>query len=332
MKKSFTFSFLLTFFISFMFISCAPLDLGENFIIINTSYIEQIDGINAVNGLSSDGSKLYLSFTKYYDVENKIIQDNISAFEALAPGARQSLSLSRMDMFMTAGDISNNFIFDFMQKSYNKFDFLCKSWSNNNNNCIDINGNLIKVSNNEKIENWDNNIDFNEVENISGNGDYLWDDNLNLPIAVIKPCPTSEDITKKIIDTSCKLITPSLDFNQQTEGIEKNIINIDLPNTVIDWTFDPSGRFILLAIWERESANDVLENFTSDKNVIDTRLVIVDWKTGETFDLIKLSEIIPNYPVSLFYGNMQWSSDGSTIFVPLSSEMGFVIIRISYLN
>lgn len=301
---------------------------NESFSITTLKVIEPRD-INVTHGLSFDGSKIYISFTKYYDIESDKIQDNMAAFENMAPGARQFLSISPQDRFMTAGDISNSFIFDFAQNDYQEFGFLCKSWSFDSTRCIDINGTLIEISSGTKIETWDKNVDFNTTERISGNGDYLWDMEKNIPIAFFSPCPITELGTGNILETSCKLLTPSLDFNQQSNGIKKDIFTINPSNTVVDWTFDPSGKFILLAIWERTTNNIVLD-YDSDENVIDTQFVVIDWRTGETFELFRLSEIMPDYPISLYYSNMQWSSDGSTLFLPLNGGNGFILAKIEY--
>lgn len=316
----------ITIVLSILFSSCIL--KNDSFSITALKVIELRD-MNVTHGLSFDGSKIYLSFTKYYDIESGEVQDNLGAFEALAPGARQFLSTSPQDRFMTAGDISNSFIFDFVRNDYQEFGFLCKSWSFDSTRCIDINGVLVEISSNTKIETWDKNVDFNTIETISGNGDYLWDKEKNIPIAFFSPCPITELGAGNILETNCKLLTPSLDFNQQNNGMEKSVFTIPPPNTVVDWTFDPSGKFILLAIWERAKNNIVLD-YASDENVIDTQFIIVDWRTGETFELFRLSEIKPDYPISLYYGNMQWSSDGSTLFLPLNRGNGFILAKIEY--
>ncbi len=277
--------------------------------------------------LSPDGSKAFNSMTIYYDLKDGSPQANTAAFDAGAPGANEFLSMSPNGRFMTA----EHYLIDLEQKTYRDDAFACKSWSKDSMRCIDINGDLIDVLKNQKVEGWNDNVDFTKVKNTSGNGDYLWDNDRNIPIAYINPCPIQNDQTGETLDTQCKLKTPSLDFHQNKEGRSEALLEVSMPSSVVGWTFDPTGRYVLLAIWDRKPGDYTkYEDYTSPQNVVDTRFILIDWRTKKNVELARLSEFVPNNPVfGGFFVTIPWSSDGSTVMIPISGYQA-LILKIKY--
>lgn len=298
-------------------------------LIVEGAFMSTFDVYSYPQALSPDGSIVYEGLGSYYLLEDSTWH-TIDWGDTGADLAREFTSISPTGRFMTAS-YSKNYLLDTKENSCRDDAFLCKSWSSDGLRCIDINGRLVDILKNQKIEEWDNNIDFTQVKNVSGNGDYLWDEDRKIPIAFIVPCPLRDEKTGEINKTSCELQALSKNFNPAAEGYAKPFLETKGYDTVVDWTFSPNGKYILLAIWEQSPhPYNGLQDFSNSDFVTDTRLVLVDWRTGKTFALARLSQFIPEHPVSVYFGNMQWSADGNTIIVPIDERGELLVLKIKH--
>lgn len=285
--------------------------------------------------LSPDGKRAYNSMAIYYSLETGSPQSDDLAFKLGAAGATTWLSISPTGRFITGTFGSQeDRLLDLELQTFQDVAFTCKSWSRDGSRCIDIHGELFDVVENRKVENWEDNLDFRDVKNISGNGDYLWDNDRNIPIAHIFPCPERDDLVGKIVETWCQLVPPSVHYSaQKQQGVVDNLVEINLPSSATGWTFDPTGKYVLLAVWDRKPITYstplewalALDNYD---NVLDTRLLLINWKNKKMTELGRLSQLAPGFPVSRI-GGLQWSANGSTILV-LLEDYHFLVIKVRY--
>lgn len=147
--------------------------------------------------------------------------------------------------------------------------------------------------------------EFGATNSITG---ILWSKELGIPVAQL-----SISSPNKI---ESNVVLQSLDIEDPTHP--KYSIPIGFSYEQPDWAiyrrFDPTGEFALIVQWlcskELEPCAAVPVNTNS---VYDTVLILVRWRTQERQELIRLSEIDPEHVVA--YGYMDWSADGSTIFI-----------------
>jgi hypothetical protein len=304
--------------------------------IVSGRVVEVEDGpIYSKIVLNPDGSRAYDSMAYYYLLEDGAPQSDDLAFKLGAAGATIWLSVSPTGRFITGSlDQHKDYLLDLEQKSFHDVVFTCESWSRDGLRCIDINGNLFDILGNQKVEKWDNNLDFREAKNVSGNGQYLWDNDRNVPIAHMFGCPQRDALTLEIIETWCQLLPPSVRYSEQKSlGLVDNLVEITMPDSVVGWTFDPTGKYVLLAIWERKPKSyTTYEELVSSENVLDTRLLLVNWHTKRTFELGRLSQFTPDSPIMAYpsINGPQWSADGSTILISLYDHKHLLVLKVKY--
>lgn len=281
--------------------------------------------------LSPDGTRVYDGLRSYYLLEDNSWHENTAGDDWINT-ASQFTSISPTGRFMTAADYSKIYLLDMERNTYRDDAFVCKSWSSDGLRCIDITGRLVDILENKKIENWDNKVDFSQITHVSGNGDYLWDEDRKIPIAFLVPCPLRDQKTGEIYKTACELRSLSKRFDQTADGYTKPFLQVQGYDMVVDWTFSPDGKYILVAIWEQTPhLYTGLKDFSNANFVTDTRLELIDWRTGKTFVLARLSQFVPESPISVYFGDMQWSADGSTILIPLEKkEPQYLVLKVKY--
>jgi len=161
--------------------------------------------------------------------------------------------------------------------------------------------------------------DFMQSSELVGNRNWLWDKELNLPIAYI-------------------------DFRQATENTTENvgqyefgISSYDPPNKYTYWKpvlslnvwgraiFDPTGQYILISYGEPADISNTQEQ-GNDIEIKDTVLLLINWRTQETKELLRLSSFDPQHVIAT---DIAWSGDGSTILV-LRKDISPLVLKIEY--
>jgi len=161
--------------------------------------------------------------------------------------------------------------------------------------------------------------DFRIVE-VRGNEEFLWDVNQNLPIAIVSLNYAVPGIE---VDTSTIEI---LSFGKETIRLP---IYTERPlQQTISAIFDPTGRYALLTIWERSEIPPEGNDEIFGKFVVDTVLMVVDWRKGEHRELFRLSSIGDGKVIAL-PAKTAWSADGSTIFIARKDAPG-VVLKVKY--
>lgn len=161
--------------------------------------------------------------------------------------------------------------------------------------------------------------DFRTVA-VKGNEQFLWDVNQNLPIAIVSLnyYVPGIKIDTKVIDI--------LSFSETT--LRFPIYTEKLLEQTVSAVFDHSGRYVLLTIWERSEIPPEGNDEIFGRFVVDTALVVVDWRKGEYRELFRLSSIGDGNVVAL-PNKTAWSADGSTIFVA-RKDAPAVVLKVKY--
>lgn len=161
--------------------------------------------------------------------------------------------------------------------------------------------------------------DFMQSSELVGNRNWLWDKEINLPIAYI-------------------------DFKQVTGNATENvgqyefgISSYDPPNKYTYWKpvlslnawgraiFDPTGQYILISYGEPASTSNIQEQ-SNEVEIKDTVLLLINWKTQETKELLRLSSLDSQHVTAT---DIAWSGDGSTILV-LRKDTLPLVLKIEY--
>ena len=163
--------------------------------------------------------------------------------------------------------------------------------------------------------------DFRQEKEFGAIGDFLWSKASGIPVAMIQTQPTGASSESDIEIVLWSLDTK--DPNNPKYSVSTGFIS-KFPNQLAGIFFDPTGEYILVAEWQcHESTTPCsITPFHAD-NVYDTVLTLVRWRTQERQELIRLTEIDPEHVVA--YGDMDWSADGSTIFISRKDAQPIVI-------
>ena len=161
--------------------------------------------------------------------------------------------------------------------------------------------------------------DFREEE-VLGYGAFLWSVRHNFPLAVITADPP-------YIGASSKAPEHRLYVTDWEHTDRVQFYTDDELERVISWGFDPTGRYVLLMIWEWAQRP---ENPSSARGVTDTKLVVVDWRRGEQRELFRLSQLGDGKVAAIgWLTTWHWSADGSTIIVP-RTDGSVVVLKVDY--
>lgn len=153
--------------------------------------------------------------------------------------------------------------------------------------------------------------------------DTLWSKNLGIPVATLNSLPYDKPTDVEIAVESFSLVDPRNPKYSIPIGFSSNY-----PNHLAGYFFDPTGEYILVAEWQckEDSIPCSITPLYTD-NVYDTVLTLVHWRTQEKQELIRISEIDPEHVVA--YGYMDWSADGSTIFISRKDALP-VVLKLKY--
>jgi dipeptidyl aminopeptidase/acylaminoacyl peptidase len=161
-------------------------------------------------------------------------------------------------------------------------------------------------------------IDIAKEKKLKGSGLFLWSGEANVPIAeIFQINPINFDNQKKPQEIGITILfgdkNGAIDIDY---GSYAQIFLSTPPDNIVDAKFDPSGKFILVAQWKCASTDirqcSLFPGEEYYKSIVDTSLTLVDWRTGDNKELIRISQIDPKNVIAL---NVEWSADGSTIFI-----------------
>lgn len=163
--------------------------------------------------------------------------------------------------------------------------------------------------------------DFRSVE-IKGNENFLWSVQENLPIAYFtwRPLASSQEETGQHVN---KIVS-----YDEEETIQVKIYTEKPFQRTIGTIFDPTGQYALLTIWERSETPPEGNDEIFGKFVVDTVLIVVDWRRGEYRELFRLSSLGDGKAIALPH-KTAWSADGSTIFVA-RKDAPAVVLKVKY--
>ena len=173
------------------------------------------------------------------------------------------------------------------------------------------------------------------IENLKtgGNDSYLWDENSNAPIARELLRHTYNDNGEYIAQVGYLLL-----YQGYQEGIAEDFSTEEIlyesnpPDNVVAVTFDPSGDYLVVTKWEcdpdsvQQCTNEDPDTYYTD-NVLDTVILLIDWRTGEEYELFRLSDIVSDHLIGSY---TDWSMDGSTLILWRYNDDLPVILRIKY--
>lgn len=181
----------------------------------------------------------------------------------------------------------------------------------------------MNVSDGALVTDWETS-DFRKVS-VKGSDNYLWDANQNLPIAFITRTPAvNVDRTETGIHV---LAISSNEKKPHTLNILPFYDETPLQRTV-DWDFDPRGKYVLLTVWERYKMPNDGKDEINGENVVDTVLILVDWRAQKQFEFFRISSIDPEHVIAQLDGTA-WSADGSTIFIA-RKDAPAIVLKIKY--
>jgi len=275
---------------------------------VQAAFIMPVDEYGVI---APDGTFMYTSLQTLIDLQTGVESSNDPAYQLKLDVAWPFLHLSPDGRYLTAKSVedrNHNYLLDMKEKTYQEDSYLCKSWSGDSTRCVEVfDGQLIEMPANKVIEGWNRKEDFRKLSNVSGDATILWDMKRKIPVAHI--------INKGMAG---KLSLASYSYDQYNPDPEHAIIlpilEIQPPREIVSFVFDPSGQYILLAVWEHEGEYQVDDYDTS--TVTDTVLILVDWRAKENKEIFRISSIDPKHvAVSRGAGSLEWSSDGSTILV-----------------
>ncbi len=168
-------------------------------------------------------------------------------------------------------------------------------------------------------------IDFRQSKSILGNREYLWDGELNTPIAKLISQADATSSGQRVLGISSFRVPSTPDPNPDPDAIFKSVITLRDAQRWGAPIFDPTGQYILMTIAEPDfsSATHIAD---SDTEITDTVLLLINWRTKEKTELFRLSSFDPKHVV---VNDIAWSGDGSTILI-LRKDASPIVLKIKY--
>jgi hypothetical protein len=180
---------------------------------------------------------------------------------------------------------------------------------------------VFDITTNAKIPIVNASIRYDKMS-VKASEDYLWSSKTNLPVAylnLINPINFSGEIAPQVVGIYPIYGDDGGYLAEYLSGY-KPIYQSDPPDNIVGAQFSPDGNFILASKWicdpsdPRQCSRYDLGNDDQqyDGSVTDTALILINWRTGEVKELIRLSQVDPSNVIGL---STEWSADGSTILV-----------------
>lgn len=166
-------------------------------------------------------------------------------------------------------------------------------------------------------------FDFSKAEDLYGDGRFLWDQGMNLPIAELVTeclgCLSDDDPSYPNLSAKWKLKIVPLRNPNQTEPISQNEDNL----LVSEWLtypiypiFDSSGEYVIVGLKERNLIQTSTSpyDYSDPNNIKDTVVYLIHWRTKEKMEILRLSEY--GSPHNYISSQISWSEDRSAILIP----------------
>jgi hypothetical protein len=166
--------------------------------------------------------------------------------------------------------------------------------------------------------------DFQREEDVGGRGRYLWSRRLDIPVAFLSSFSTEGQMSLGWPNVVIKSFAEPMDYDNPAYSA----VVSDEP--AVGAIFDPTGEYVLIMNWEcgngeTTQCTDIVPPYT--ENVTDSILTLVRWRTGDKYELFRLSQMdSQNLTAS---GDLFWSADGSTILVGMY-QAPFIILDVQY--
>ena len=117
----------------------------------------------------------------------------------------------------------------------------------------------------------------------------------------------------------------ALSDSSATDVYFESLTSVALPNRVVSWVMDPTGRYVLLVVWERTAVPTGEREFSTDY-VTDSVLLLIDWRTKTSREWLRLSDSDTSRIVAR---DVAWSADGSTVLVP-RQDAPPLVLKVKY--
>lgn len=297
--------------------------------------------------LSHDGKSIWLSSLEKVDLASgeldRTFIDSISsnykggttilpfgrAFDWSVDGRYLATTSQDVD---TQNDVIHPFVYltDTQEKTVTKMEEIIsfQQWSPFNNRRALVEApegrNLWDISKNIKLPLRDI-VDFRQSKSLLGNREYLWDGELNKPIAKLISQVDATLVDQRIIGISSFRVSPIPNPNPDPDAIFEPVIMLQNAQRWVSLIFDPTGQYILLTITEPDfpPITHAAEIYTE---ITDTVLFLINWRTKEKTELFRLSSFDPQHVIAT---DIAWSGDGSTILV-LRKDTSPLVVKIEY--
>jgi hypothetical protein len=171
-------------------------------------------------------------------------------------------------------------------------------------------------------------IDFRRETEFGGTGDFLWSKRLDRPIAILNWIPVmgSDDTATTGKQVVLDAFSNPMDYQNLAYRLDTGY-QVSPANRAIKPLLDPTGRFILILEWECKPGSPspcLNENGMEQFNLVtDSRVIVVNWQTGEQKELLRLSTIDPNGVVAS--RDVVWSADGKIILLGRENAPAIII-------
>jgi hypothetical protein len=157
-------------------------------------------------------------------------------------------------------------------------------------------------------------IDFRQEKEMGGTGEFLWSKELDRPVAflswelVVRPDGVITGAMELVIDSFSDPMNYLHPAYRQSTGYQERA-----GTQAVNSIFSPDGNNILVSEWICNQTCHGSEGELLPENVKDTRLLLINWRTGEEKVLARLSEIDSTHLAAS--GDAAWSQDGKVILL-----------------
>ena len=200
-----------------------------------------------------------------------------------------------------------------------------RGWSGVNSDRLLIGASLLDRQTGRFLDLPEPSPDFQQGE-VRGYGSLLWNVEQNVPVGVVTADPPyiGAEAEKARVQQRWLYIE-----NWATREVRVPLYQEGRLERVVGWDFDPTGQFVLLMVWERSQLPEDRDEI-SGQYVVDTKLVVVDWRTEEQQELYRLSDVGDGQVVGIgWMSTWHWSADGSTIIIP-RKDGSVVVLKVDY--
>ncbi len=171
-----------------------------------------------------------------------------------------------------------------------------------------------------------------EKEQTGGSAMLLWNRATNMPVAVIDwrdPINAGGTTAAQEIGITLSFGNENGELDYDFSSYTKKFASMP-PDNIIYAIFDPKGEYILIVQWKcSENDSNQCSLYPGKEyfnNITDTALILVNWRTGEQQELIRLSQIDPLNVIAQY---ADWSADGRTILV-WRKDASPIVLKIKY--